>query len=74
MERVCELACRAEKNTGNESSEATAAGQEVSLGQACPQGCTSVEGRAEKEGMQEPPETHYLLEKALGEGLGGHQS
>lgn len=42
----------------------------MSLGQACPQGCTSVDGRAEKEGMQEPPETHYLLEKALGEGLG----
>lgn len=31
-------------------------------------------GRAEKEGMQEPPETCYLPEKALGKGLGGHQS
>lgn len=46
----------------------------MSLGQACPQSCTSGEGRAEEEGMQEPPKTCYLPEKALGKGLGGHQS
>lgn len=47
-----------------------AAGQEVSLGQACPQGCTSGEGRAEKEGMQEPPKAVTCWRKRWGKDLG----
>lgn len=77
MQGVCKRAGRAEESTGSEEIPGVP-GAEQETGGITQTSLSSrlhlQGGEAEKEGMQEHPQTCYLLEKALGERLGGHQS
>lgn len=71
MEGVCKLVRRVEETSGVPGVEQETGGvTQTSLSLRL----HLRGGEAEKEGMQEPPQTSYLLDKALGERFGGHQS
>lgn len=77
MEGVCKLARRLEESTGSEETPGVSAAEQETGGatQTSPSSRLHLQGgEAEKEGRQEHPQTCYLLEKALRERLGGHQS
>lgn len=77
MEGVCKLAGRAEESTGSEETSGVPAAEQETGGVTGTSLSSRLHlqgGEAEKEGTQESPPTCYLLEKAPGERLGGHQS